>query len=95
MMRSSIDEELDSVTEFQADEPMPWAQWHVGVGSELARTWQVRSIPTYVLIDGQGTVLAKGNVLNDAFLAQLRDVVGGGDQDGSADDTGEGATVEA
>ena len=72
----SIDKELNSVTEFQADEPMPWSQWHVGVGSELTRTWQIRSIPTYALINAGGRMLAKGNALDDDFLRRLREAVG-------------------
>ncbi|MCE2425246.1 MAG: TlpA family protein disulfide reductase [Pseudomonadales bacterium] len=71
----SIDQELESVTEFQLDEPMPWAQWHVGVGSELARTWQVRGIPTYVLVDREGRILAKGHSLDDDLIAMLKDAV--------------------
>ena len=78
----SIDAELESVLDFQEDESMPWAQWHIGVGSELAKVWQVNAIPAYVLIDGQGTILAKGNALTDDFLARLRDAVAVGEQTG-------------
>ncbi len=89
----SIDNELESVTEFQEDEPMPWSQWHIGVGSELARTWQVRAIPLYVLIDGQGRILAKGNALTDDFLERLHDAVGSGGEGES--DAPQDPTVEA
>ena len=90
----SIDQELESVIDFQEDEPMPWAQWHIGVGSELAETWQVNAIPAYVLIDGRGRILAKGNILSDEFLARLRQAVADATQEnptGSAEDP----TVEA
>lgn len=90
----SIDQELESVIDFQEDESMPWAQWHIGVGSELAKTWQVNAIPAYVLIDGQGRILAKGNVLSDDFLARLRQAVADAqreDPTGNAEDP----TVEA
>ena len=90
----SIDAELESVIDFQEDEPMPWAQWHVGVGSELAKLWQVNAIPAYVLIDGQGRILAKGNALTDDFLARLREAVADG-QEADPSGTGEDATVEA
>lgn len=73
----SIDQELESVTDFQLDEPMPWAQWHVGVGSDLARTWQVRGIPTYVLVDREGRILAKGHSLDDDLIAMLKEAVAG------------------
>ena len=90
----SIDQDLDTVTEFQLDDPMPWSQWHVGVGSELTRTWQVHGIPTYVLIDREGRILAKGNILDDAFLALLDEAVDrvpGEDLDSALDE----ATVDA
>ncbi|MYD99441.1 MAG: TlpA family protein disulfide reductase [Gammaproteobacteria bacterium] len=78
----SIDQELESVTEFQLDEPMPWAQWHVGVGSDLARTWQVRGIPTYVLVDRAGRILAKGHSLDDDLIAMLKEAVAGSTDEG-------------
>ena len=90
----SIDAELESVIDFQEDEPMPWAQWHIGVGSELAKIWQVNAIPAYVLIDGQGRILAKGNSLTDDFLARLREAVADG-QEVDPSGTGQDATVEA
>ena len=85
----SIDAELQSVLDFQEDESMPWAQWHIGVGSELAKVWQVNAIPAYVLIDGQGRILAKGNALTDDFLARLREAVAVAEQEdptGAAED---------
>ena len=85
----SIDQELESVMDFQEDEPMPWAQWHIGVGSELAKTWQVNAIPAYVLIDTRGKILAKGNALSDDFLARLRQAVADAHEDdptGNAED---------
>lgn len=90
----SIDAELESVIDFQEDESMPWAQWHIGVGSELAKIWQVNAIPAYVLIDGQGRILAKGNALTDDFLARLREAVADG-QEADPSGPGEDATVEA
>lgn len=81
----SIDAELESVVDFQEDEPMPWAQWHVGDSSELAKTWQVNAIPLYVLIDGQGKILAKSNALSDAFLVRLREAVAVEAQDDPTD----------
>ena len=90
----SIDAELQSVLDFQEDESMPWAQWHIGVGSELAKVWQVNAIPAYVLIDGQGKILAKGNALTDDFLERLREAVAVADQEDSSD-TAEEPAVEA
>jgi len=90
----SIDAELESVLDFQEDESMPWAQWHIGVGSELAKVWQVNAIPAYVLIDGQGKILAKGNALTDDFLERLREAVAVAEQADPASAT-EDPAVEA
>ena len=48
----SVDAELETVTDFMEDEPMPWAHWHVGVGSELGLSWNIAGYPTYVVVDG-------------------------------------------
>ena len=90
----SIDAELESVLDFQEDESMPWAQWHIGVGSELAKVWQVNAIPAYVLIDGQGKILAKGNALTDDLLAHLREAVAVAEQEDPTR-TAEDPAVEA
>lgn len=90
----SIDQELESVTDFQLDEPMPWAQWHVGVGSELARTWQVRGIPTYILVDREGRILAKGHSLDDDLIAMLKGAVAENAEAGEVTGTEE-STVDA
>ena len=90
----SIDAELESVLDFQEDEPMPWAQWHIGVGSELTKIWQVNAIPAYVLIDGQGRILAKGNALSDDLLARLREAVAVAEQEDPTG-TAEEPAVEA
>ena len=55
----SVDEELETVTRFMAAEPMPWTNWHVGLGSDIARLLQVQGYPTYVLVDEHGKILAR------------------------------------
>ena len=55
----SVDEELETVTRFMENEPMPWINWHVGTGSEIGRLLRVISFPTYVLVDEQGKILAR------------------------------------
>lgn len=59
LLAVSVDEELDSVTELMKDEPMPWANWHVGTKSEIVHSWHVRAFPTYVLLDRDQTILAR------------------------------------
>ena len=55
----SVDEELDTVTDYLARESLPWVVWHVGTESELVRKWRVTGFPTYVLIGPEGTILNK------------------------------------
>ncbi len=55
----SVDEELETVTRFMEDEPMPWTNWHVGLGSDIARLLRVQGYPTYVLVDENGRILAR------------------------------------
>ena len=73
----SVDEELDTVTEFQVDEPMPWANWHIGPKSEILKTWVIRGYPTYLLVDGEGTVLARTHDLDDNLTALIERTVSG------------------
>ena len=63
----SIDGALATVTDFMESEPMPWYNWHVGMGSEVERTLAVRGLPTYLLVDEEGVILA-----NEGPLARLR-----------------------
>jgi cytochrome c biogenesis protein CcmG/thiol:disulfide interchange protein DsbE len=54
----SLDGALATVTDFLESEPMPWYNWHVGMGSEVERTLAVRGLPTYLLVDEEGVILA-------------------------------------
>ena len=55
----SVDEELETVTRFMEDEPMPWTNWHAGLGSDIARLLRVQAYPTYVLVDENGRILVR------------------------------------
>ncbi len=65
----SVDEELDTVTDYLAKEPLPWVVWHVGTESELVRKWRVTGYPTYVLVGPEGTIL---NKYPGSFNAEFR-----------------------
>lgn len=71
----SVDEEVDTVMDFQVDEPMPWSNWHVGEDSDLVDSWQVEGFPTYVLLDSEGLVLARGYDLDDKLTALIEEAV--------------------
>lgn len=55
----SVDEELETVTRFMEDEPMPWTNWHAGLGSDIVRLLRVQAYPTYVLVDENGRILVR------------------------------------
>ena len=68
----SVDAERETVVEFHADEPMPWANWHVGDSSDIAKVWGVRVFPTYILVDAQGTILGRTSRLSDPLIELAR-----------------------
>lgn len=55
----SVDDQVETVTRFMEDEPMPWTNWHVGRGSDIGRLLRVRGYPTYVLVDEHGRILSR------------------------------------
>lgn len=72
----SVDEELKTVVDYQAEEALPWIQWHVGKHSQLERDWDVDAYPTYILIDEQGVVLARESGTNPADpVGKLRPLI--------------------
>ena len=68
LLAVSVDEELETVTEFMEREAMPWSNWHLGLSSDLERILDVRGFPTYLLADEDGRVLFNGG----NSLAELR-----------------------
>ena len=71
-----MDEELDTVTDYLADNPLQWVVWHVGDESEIVRRWRVTGFPTYVLIGPDGTIINKyPGVFNAEFKAEIEQAV--------------------
>ncbi len=68
LLAISVDEELETVTEFMEREAMPWYNWHLGLSSDLERILNVRGFPTYLLADENGRILSNA----DGPLARLR-----------------------
>ena len=48
LLAISVDEELETVTEFMEREAMPWYNWHVGISSDLVRILDVGGFLTYL-----------------------------------------------
>jgi thiol:disulfide interchange protein DsbD len=73
----SVDEKIETVTEFHEDKPMPWSHWHVGPKADLLQTWAVRGYPTYILLDHDGKIVARQHDLNKDFMALITDTACG------------------
>ena len=67
LLAISLDGALATVTDFMEAEPMPWYNWHVGMGSEVERALAIRGLPVYLLVNEEGVILA-----NEGPLARLR-----------------------
>jgi thiol-disulfide isomerase/thioredoxin len=80
LLAISVDEQLETVTAFREREPMPWTNWHAGIDSDIARAWDVRGFPTYVLVDEDGLILARTSGFSPWFTEILRAAVDGGDR---------------
>ena len=76
LLSISVDDELETVTTFLEEEPMPWSSWHVGSGSEVGQAWNVKAYPTYILVDRQGRILARTNRLDDRLIGLVEEAVG-------------------
>lgn len=76
LLSISVDAELETVTGFMENEPMPWANWHIGMTSEITRALNVVSYPTYILVDESGEILDRTNHLPDDFIALIEEAVG-------------------
>lgn len=49
----------DSPLLLGAGSTMRWTNWHAGLSSDMVRTLDVRGYPTHLLIDADGTILAR------------------------------------
>lgn len=72
----SFDAELETVTDFMEDRSMPWSHWHVGVNSRMDMAWDIKGLPTYVVIDRDSVILSRGHDL-DAAAEAIEQAVNG------------------
>ena len=68
----SVDYNVETVTRFMEDEPMPWTNWHVGRGSDIGRLLRVQGYPTYVLVDEHGKILSRPRI---GFASAVKEAV--------------------
>ena len=76
LLAISVDVKRETVTRFMEDEPMPWANWHAGLGGDnIASAWGISTFPTYVLVNEQGLILDRTNGLTHSLVSTLREAV--------------------
>lgn len=84
LLAISVDIDLETATAFFKKnyviellnkEPVPWANWHVGVGSAIQWQLAVDSFPTYLLVDHRGRILARTNELSEELVSLIEEAV--------------------
>ena len=78
LLAISADFDRETVTRFMEDEPMPWVNWHAGLGRDsIAGAWGIRVYPTYLLVNEQGVILHRANGLTPSLVSALEAAVEG------------------
>ena len=67
----SLDDDLEALAKFLAENKVPWANLIGEEAKELATKYEVRGIPTMVLVDQQGQVVAVANKV-DTLKPQIK-----------------------
>ena len=65
----------DHVVQLLDEKPVPWANWHVGVGSAVQWQLDVETFPTYLLADHRGRILARTHELSDELVSLIEPAV--------------------
>lgn len=71
----SVDEKIETIEEFQSQKPMPWANWHVGPDGDILQAWAVKGYPNYILIDHEGTIIARQFTMDEEFESLIKATV--------------------
>ncbi len=69
----SADDDRQTVTEFIAEEPMPWTHWWTGPEGEALQTLRVQFFPTLYILDAKGVIRFKN--LRDEELDKAVDAL--------------------
>jgi thiol-disulfide isomerase/thioredoxin len=72
----SVDEKKETLTDFLAQEKMPWTHWWNGSQGGILEDWDVHAFPTIFVIDAQGVIRHKnlrGEKLENAVNALLKE----------------------
>ena len=75
LLSVSADDRIATVTDFLEDTDMPWDHWFIGPSGDVHNEWNIRGYPTYMLIDKEGKLLARGHGLTEAMIKQIEERV--------------------
>ena len=68
----SVDENVELVEEFmESRADLPYINWFVGPESKLYNDWSIQGLPTYIVVDRDGTVLGKSIELEPLYKVIL------------------------
>ena len=68
----SVDETVELVEEFmESRADLPYINWFVGPESKLYNDWSIQGLPTYIVVDRDGTVLGKSAELEPLYKVIL------------------------
>lgn len=68
----SVDETVELVEEFRESRvDLPYINWYVGPESRLYNDWSIQGLPTYIVVDRDGTVLGKSIELEPLYKVIL------------------------
>ena len=68
----SVDETVELVEEFmESRADLPYINWFVGPESKLYNDWSIQGLPTYMVVDRDGTVLGKSVELEPLYKVIL------------------------
>jgi thiol-disulfide isomerase/thioredoxin len=73
----SVDEDLKTLKDFLAKEPMPWNHWYNGPSGNIISDLNVQSYPTIYVLDGKGIIRYKdirGKLLSEAVKILLTEI---------------------
>ncbi len=73
----SVDEELETLTDFLEETEMPWDHWWAGDDQALTQKWDIQYFPTIYVIDANGVIRHKdlrGEELEEAVNALLTEM---------------------
>lgn len=72
LISMSVDNAPDDVIEYiEAEQSMPWVNWHVGPDNDQINALGIVGYPTYFLVDEKGILRAKSNHFGNEMRADL------------------------